>query len=122
MVAINRLTFIVEACQIGHFIDVLSKSDQSRIIVPSTVYDKNASGETGSDWPVFSYNFFNKLVDGRTNFMDAFNEAYYAVKNNFLSITPECDQDPKLDDDGEPPGHHDLPNQGDGYLAFITGL
>jgi hypothetical protein len=119
---IDRLTFIIEACYIGHFIDSLSHPNEERNIIVSTdIKPHSAGGDTGSDWPAFSHRLFKEMADGSTDFMEAFNEAYYHVTvENFLSI--EYLQDPKLDDDGQPPGHDNLPNGGDGYKARKTGL
>lgn len=118
---ISRLTFIMEACLIGHFIDTLSHQGENRIIIPSTTWDGSASGETGSDWPAFSFNLFRILASGEENLAAAFNEAYdFVTTENYLSIA--CEQDPKLDDNGDGVGHDNLPNGGDGYLAAVTGL
>ncbi len=118
---IGRLTFIIEACLIGHIIDTLSHQGENRIIIPSTTWDASASGETGSDWPAFSFNLFRILASGSENLADAFNEAYrFVTEDNYLSIL--CEQDPKLDDNGDGVGHDHLPNGGDGYLAAVTGL
>jgi hypothetical protein len=121
---IGRLTFIVEACYIGHFIDALSHQGQNRIIMPSTTKDASASGDTGSDWPAFSHALFKEMASGDTNFADAFNEAdRHVEEENFLSI--EIGQDPKLDDNGDKKGSdYPLPDPEtkDGYLAAKTGL
>jgi len=128
----GRLTFIIEACYIGHYIDILGNHPlQERIIITSTTNDTSAGGETGQDWPAFSHMLFKAMANGETDFTTAFNIADKHVnETNFLSIWGIRDwtgklvpTNSKLDDNGDGIGHdYTLPNNEDGYLAEITGL
>ncbi len=132
-IGIGRLSFIVEACFIGQFVDEVGGHPlQNRITIASTSWDTSAGGETGQDWPAFSHMLFKTLASGETNFANAFNVADKHVDvTNFLSIwcckNPYTDElvptDSKLDDNGDKIGHdYYLPNNNDGCLAIQTGL
>jgi parallel beta-helix repeat protein len=136
---IGRLTFIIEACYIGNFLPRTSRDFQNRNIIVSTNTRKpwpphSAGGETGQDWPAFSFKLFKSMGDGITNLSTAFNAADKHVdKVNFLSVWgklggPEgdegypCDQDAKFDDNGDGKGSdYDLPKSTGNWRRVYKG-
>jgi len=133
---IGRLTFVLETCYAGHFLDALSTSDEKRIIVVTSTKDEPAELETGQDWASFSSTFFKVLGNGSMNVAQAFDIAdYHTEIENFMSIYVLKDwgepypQDGRLDDNGDREGssyflyEEEPPEFGeDGYFAYRTGL
>jgi len=119
----DRLTVLVEACYVGHFIDSLANLNKKRISIASTDFYDSASGETGWDLPSFSFTFFNILSSGEKNFLDAFDRGdEHVTVENFLSVY-SCKQDARLDDNGDGTGsNYNTPNRKDGELSRQTGL
>jgi nitrous oxidase accessory protein NosD len=128
---IGRLTFIIEACFIGQFIDQVGGHPlQNRITITSTTWNTSSGGDTGQDWPAFSHMLFLSMANGRRDFAQAFNIAdKYINVTNFLSIWccwqkgAKVSTDSRLDDNGDKIGsNYELPNTKDGKLAGKTGL
>ncbi len=129
----GRLTFVIEACNIGHFNTKIvgSKPFQHRIAISSTAWDRSAAPETGQDWPSFTHLLFKSMADGRTTFFDAFKAADYHVNfTNFMSrwaptkIFGEWThvaQDGKFNDNGDF-YDSDWDEGFDGNLAGKTGI
>jgi len=123
---INRLTFIIEACYIGHFVDQLSKADEDRIIIVTSEYDNIAEPETGQDWGAFHFPLFKKMASGEVDFATAFNNADYHVdQENFFSIWipvfygDSPSQNGKLDDNGDGTGSdYNIPNNSEWHDVY----
>jgi len=115
-----RLTFILEGCFSGDFID--DASGNNRIIITSTDGENFAAPDTNTDWPAFSHTFFSEILMGHT-IGNAFEIAYNHVMNNVWS--QDVNQNPLLDDNGDSIGNNgngQLPAGGDGNLALITPI
>jgi hypothetical protein len=118
----GRLSFIVEACLIGHFINQLAAD--GRIITASTTMDTSAAPMTGTDYPSFSFNLMKTMANGEMSLGEAFNAICDFVENDdYLPNIKQ--QDPKLDDYGDSDSigsDHYLPNGNDGIYALKTGI
>jgi parallel beta-helix repeat protein len=122
----GRLTFMIEACYIGTYIEKLSTAGEKRNILVSTD-TPNAAPETGRDRPAFSYNLLKAMGNGDMNLADAFSIAdAHVADTNYLSKWSKNGtgdmipgQDAKLDDNGDNWGSDgDPPNVGGWYDVY----
>ena len=121
-VAYGTLTFAIEACYSGGFIEDVSDPD-NRIVITSTTDDKGCMNDKEEDMiPCFSYGFFHNLSEGGS-VGDAFNAGWLRVQAQWGNTTNQYD--PWLDDNGDGVGHKGVipfPHEPDGELAIITWL
>ncbi|MFX1562479.1 MAG: hypothetical protein ACFFDP_04145 [Promethearchaeota archaeon] len=113
---VGRMIVVLDFCEVGMWIDNLSNTELCSILITSAAGDQYSENDLTRFLIRFSFHFFGNLTLNCIG--DAFNNAAQVTESQSINNPPQY---PLYDDNGDGVGHgYNIPNGGDGSLAWLT--